>query len=339
MNRKILNDLINWKEKPKRKPLLLKGARQVGKTYILKHFGEKYFSAVHYINFEEDEMLCKLFEKNIKPERIIRDLSFYVESSINLEKDILIFDEIQACPAALTSLKYFCEKFPQLSICAAGSLLGVQLASSSFPVGKVDELQMYPMCFEEFLEASEKKNTIIHLKESLKEKSISETLHDHLWEELKIYFVVGGLPEIVQTYIDLKDNLFDALNQVRKMQKLLVNAYLADVAKHSGKENAMHIERIFKNIPSQLAKEQNSNIPKFRFKGVIPGVNTYSRMAGAIDWLDAAGLILKICIVKKARIPLSAYSVENQFKLCLCDIGILGALSNWKWQSKIDHLW
>ncbi|KPA11796.1 ATPase AAA [Candidatus Magnetomorum sp. HK-1] len=328
MNRKILTDLVHWKEKQKRKPLLLKGARQVGKTYILKHFGEKNFNALHYINFEEDETLCKLFEENLRPERILRDLSFYVDASIRSDRDLIFFDEIQACPRALTCLKYFCEKMPGLAICAAGSLLGIQLGDTSFPVGKVDEVEMYPMSFEEFLEASEENKALEYLKISVEEKNIPEILHYHLWDQLKIYFIVGGLPEVVQTYVDLKDDLYYALNTARKTQKLLINAYLADVAKHSGKENAMHIERIFKNIPLQLAKEQDGNIPKYKFKGVIPGVNTYSRMAGAIDWLLTAGLIIKIHIAQKARLPLSAFSIENQFKLCLFDIGILGAISN-----------
>ena len=328
MNRKILKSLFRWKEKKNKKPLLLKGARQVGKTYILKYFGKIAFEKVHYINFEEDKTLGNFFENDLKPDRIIRDLSFYVNSSINLKNDLIIFDEIQECPRALTSLKYFCEKLEEISICAAGSLLGIQLGDSSFPVGKIEELELYPMCFEEFLEASEGQQTIEYLNTCINDGYIPETFHNHLWDQLKIFFIVGGLPEVVQQYIDLKDDFYNGLINVRKLQNTLVNAYLADIAKHSGKENAMHIERIWKNIPAQLAREQDGSIPKFKFKGVVPGVSAYSRLAGAIDWLNTAGLIIKIHITNSVNLPFSAFTSENRFKLCLFDVGILGASSN-----------
>lgn len=328
MYRKIIKHLRDWKDKPGRKPLILRGARQVGKTWILKHFGEIAFDKVHYINFEEDDSLCQFFENDLKPDRIIRDLSFFVNTSIQPKADLIIFDEIQECPRALTSLKYFCEQRSDVSICAAGSLLGIKLGDSSFPVGKVEEMQMFPMNFEEFLQASGEDRSISYLNASKNSGNIPELVHRHLWDQLKIYFIVGGLPEAIQSYLNVKDDLFIALQGVRKIQQNLINAYIADIAKHSGKENAMHIERIWRNIPAQLAREQDGAIPKFKFKGVIPGINAYSRMAGAIDWLISSGLILKIPIVNTARIPFSAYTTENRFKLCLFDCGILGALSH-----------
>ena len=303
------------------------GARQVGKTYILKQFGEESFPAAHYVNFEEDESLHTVFQQNLNPERILQELSFHFDSSINSEKDLLIFDEIQACPKALTSLKYFHEKMPGFAICSAGSLLGLQLGETSFPVGKVEHLQMFPMSFEEFLEGSGDARYSELLRNVKAHETMADVAHSHLWESLRNYFIVGGLPEVVQTFADYKEDLFTALGLVRKRQTELVRDYVADIAKHSGKQNAMHIERIWQNIPAQLSKVQNGSTPRFRFKGVVPGIKAYSRLTGAIDWLLAAGLIIKVHIVNCGELPFSAYTTENRFKLLCFDVGILGAIS------------
>ncbi len=279
------------------------------------------------MNFEQDETLKGIFEKDLRPKRILQELSFYVDSSINTGRDLMIFDEVQECSRALTSLKYFQEELPDFAFCAAGSLLGLQLGNSSFPVGKVEQLEMYPMCFEEFLSASGDTRSVDFLHHCESGTDIPEIVHAHLWDQLKIYLVVGGLPEIVQTYIDLKEDLFKALGTVRKKQSELIKAYASDIAKHSGKQNAMHIERVWKNIPSQLAREQDGSMPKFRFKGVVPGIKAYSRLAGAIDWLNTAGLIIKIHTVNSGQLPFSAYTAENRFKLCFFDVGMLGAMS------------
>lgn len=303
------------------------GARQVGKTYILRQFGKESFPSAHYINFEEDENLFTIFQKNLNPKRILQELSFYLNSSINPEKDLLIFDEIQACPRALTSLKYFQEEMPGCAICSAGSLLGLQLGETSFPVGKVESLQMFPMSFEEFLEGSGEIRHSKFLRNLGADESIPEVVHSHLWECLRNYFIVGGLPEVIQTFADHKEDLFSALGLVRQRQTNLIRDYIADIAKHSGKQNAMHIERLWKNIPAQLAREQNASAPKFRFKGVVPGIKAYSRLAGAIDWLLAAGFIIKVHIVNSGKLPFSAYKAESRFKLLCFDVGILGAIS------------
>ena len=303
------------------------GARQVGKTYILKQFGEESFPSAHYVNFEEDESLHTVFQQNLNPERILQELSFHFDSSINPEKDLLIFDEIQACPKALTSLKYFHEKMPGFAICSAGSLLGLQLGETSFPVGKVEHLQMFPMSFEEFLEGSGDARYSELLRNVKAHETMADVAHSHLWESLRNYFIVGGLPEVVQTFADYKEDLFTALGLVRKRQTELVRDYVADIAKHSGKQNAMHIERIWQNIPAQLSKVQNGSTPRFRFKGVVPGIKAYSRLTGAIDWLLAAGLIIKVHIVNCGELPFSAYTTENRFKLLCFDVGILGAIS------------
>jgi len=337
MKRDVILKLHQWNNREVRKPLILKGTRQVGKTYILKQFGQEAYSRYHYINFEEDESLSRIFEKDLKPKRILQDLNFYLDTSINTDQDLLIFDEIQACPKALTSLKYFNESMPDLAICAAGSLIGLHLGESSFPVGKVEYLELFPMSFLEFMEASGQNRYSGFLRDFTGTDSIPALVHSHLWEQLKRYFVVGGLPEVVKTYADNKDDLFNSLLLVRQKHNDLIQGYFADIAKHSGKQNSMHIERIWKNVPSQLAKEQDGSAPKFRFKGVVPGFKAYSRLAGGIDWLDASGLIIKAHIVNSGEIPFSAYTKDNYFKLFCFDVGLLGAISRLPPKAILDY--
>ena len=327
MKRDIWDKLIEWKNKRDRKPLILKGARQVGKTYILRTFGKECFSQVHYLNFEKYEQLAEIFKGDLTPQNILRDLSFYLNAPIHKENDLVILDEIQNVPRALTSLKYFQEELPELAICAAGSLLGIHMSDESFPVGKVEFLNMFPMSFEEFLRGEGDIKSLEFLRNREKSEAIPEIIHTHLWEQLKIYFVVGGLPEIVKTFAEYKDDLFVALQQVREKQDNLISTYVADIAKHSGKQNAMHIERLWRNVPAQLAKEHDGSAQKFKFKGIIPGISRYSRLAGSIDWLGTAGLIVKALIVNSGQLPFSAHATENSFKLYVFDVGLLGALS------------
>jgi predicted AAA+ superfamily ATPase len=337
MKRSVWKKLIEWKDKGDRKPLILKGTRQVGKTYILQAFGQECFPCFHYVNFEKDEQLAKLFEKNLDPKRIIQDLNFYLDTSIDTGNDLLIFDEIQHCPRALTSLKYFQEELRELALCAAGSLLGIHLGNESFPIGKVEFLSMHPMSFEEFLRGVGDNKSFDFFSNYKSGDSISEIVHSHLWDQLKIYFVVGGLPEVVQAYADNKDDLFTALNLIRKKQENLITAYNADMAKHSGKQNAMHIDRLWRHVPAQLAREQNGSATKFKFKGIIPGVKAYSKLSGVIDWLQTAGLIIKVHIVNSGNLPFSAYIKENCFKLYLFDVGILGAISKLPPKTILDY--
>lgn len=325
MKREIYKQLLIWKNSKKRKPLILKGARQIGKTHILKSFAENEFEGFHYFNFEEDSRLSSFFNDDLDPERIIKNISLYKEKKINLKKDILILDEIQACPRALTSLKYFYEKIPELAVTAAGSLLGVTLNEFSFPVGKVDTLEMYPMSFREFLLALSKKD-IVNFLDKVKNE-IPEPIQEKLWDIFKIYLIVGGLPEVVLEYVENKNKPETVFKLVRDKQNQLINDYMADMAKHSGKENSLHLTKIWTHIPLHLARDINGSATKFQFKGIIPEKNRYSRLAGAIDWLDATGLIIKIPILEKADLPLKAYTKENSFKLMIFDVGILGALS------------
>ncbi|HBG64137.1 MAG TPA: ATPase [Candidatus Omnitrophica bacterium] len=337
MKRDIWDKLIEWKNKRDRKPLILKGARQVGKTYILRTFGKECFSQVHYLNFEKYEQLAEIFKGDLTPQNILRDLSFYLNAPIHKENDLVILDEIQNVPRALTSLKYFQEELPELAICAAGSLLGIHMSDESFPVGKVEFLNMFPMSFEEFLRGEGDIKSLEFLRNREKSEAIPEIIHTHLWEQLKIYFVVGGLPEIVKTFAEYKDDLFVALQQVREKQDNLISTYVADIAKHSGKQNAMHIERLWRNVPAQLAKEHDGSAQKFKFKGIIPGISRYSRLAGSIDWLGTAGLIVKALIVNSGQLPFSAHATENSFKLYVFDVGLLGALSGLPPKSILEY--
>ncbi len=327
MRRNVQSDLIRWKSAKDRKPLLLVGPRQVGKTYALKSFGSSAYERVHYLNFEANPGLAKIFERDLDPARIIQEIRFVLNTPpVDAEKDLFIFDEIQQAPRALTSLKYFAEMKPELAICCAGSLLGLHLGEGNFPVGKVDFLELHPLSFEEFLRGIGDEKSLPYLTDPAWDGPLPTVVHDHLWTMLTIFLVVGGLPEPVATYASFKDDLPTAFDAVRKKQGELLLAYLADVAKHSGKENSMHIERIWRNVPTQLARALDGSSSKFRFRGVVPGVSGYGRLAGAIDWLKTAGLIHKVPIVNSARLPLSAFAEENVFKLYPFDVGLLGAL-------------
>ncbi len=337
MKRAILARLEKWKNKKIRRPLILKGARQVGKTFALTRFGQSKFRRCHYLNFEIDDELHAIFDRNLDPHRIIRDLEFYLDASIERAIDLIIFDEIQACPRALTSLKYFNEQLPDAYICAAGSLLGIGLTESAYPVGSVEYLNLYPMSFSEFLDGTGQKRIAAFLRDFPASEKIPHSVHVRLWEQWKQYLIVGGLPEIVKIYADGQPDLFKAVKAVRERQAELIHDYLADMAKHSGKQNALHIERIWRNIPSQLAREHDGSAPKFRFKGVVPGVHAYSRLAGAIDWLEAAGLIIKVPIANHADLPLSAYTRDNTFKLFCFDVGMLGSLSGLPPKAILDY--
>lgn len=327
MQRAISANLRLWKEEQSRKPLILKGARQVGKTYSLKAFGSDCFPRTHYLNFEENAAIALFFDRDLRPARILEELRFYLRTEIDPRRDLVIFDEIQRCPRALTSLKYFCEEQPELAICAAGSLLGISLNDEAFPVGKVTFLEMWPMTFNEFLLGIGEKQLVERLEGFNGKDPFPDAAHDRLWNMWKTYLVVGGLPEAVNTYNLRNSDNYAALQAVRKVQHDLENAYLADMAKHSGKTNALHIERLWKNIPVQLARAQDNSAPKFRFRDAIPGVRGYERLTGPLDWLEQAGLVHRVSILDSVGMPLAGQAVENRFKLYFFDAGMLSAVS------------
>jgi uncharacterized protein len=336
MKRQIIQKLQAWRIAPDRKPLVLHGVRQCGKTYILQDFG-KTFRQYHYFNFEKQSDLAVVFQKNLDPKRILQELQYASQQAIDIKQDLLIFDEIQTCPQALTSLKYFQEELPELALCSAGSLLGLSLNESSFPVGKVNLLNMYPLSFSEFLLAIEE--PLLHelLQHCTAATEIPLTAHQQLWEKMLWYWIVGGLPEVITVFNQRKENLFVAFQTVRAKQNEILHMYYADIAKHSGKVNALQIDRVWQTTPTQLARTQDGAANKFKFKDIIPGISRYDRLANAIDWLLAAKLIIKVPIVNSAAIPLNAYTQESAFKLFMFDVGLLGAMSELPIKSILDH--
>lgn len=329
--------LLEWKASGHSKPLMLRGVRQCGKTYLLKHFGANEFPRFHYFNFEREPKLASVFESNLNPQHIIDQLSFYQNKSIDIANDLVIFDEIQVIPRALTSLKYFQEDMPELALCCAGSLLGIKLNDESYPVGKVQTDYLYPLTFLEFLGAIGEDSSAEFIKTCQANTVIPQLVHERIWERLKWYFVVGGLPEVVQTFIIHQDDLFDAFKKAREKQAQLISDYYADIAKHSGKVNAMHIDRVWRSIPAQLAKALDGSSSRFQFHGLIDGIDRYSRLAGPISWLENAGLIFKIPIIEAAEQPLSQHVEESRFKLYVFDVGILGALSDLSPKTILDY--
>jgi len=333
MKRDITQKLLEWLNRAERKPLILKGARQVGKTYIITEFGKDHFDNIHLFNFEENREIHSIFEKNLEPKRIIEELSYVKQRSINIERDLLFFDEIQECPKALTSLKYFCEEIPRLPIISAGSLLGIKLSEESFPVGKVDYLHLYPLNFREFLNANENKMLLDVYDTASLDAPIPDMAHHQLWLELLNYFVTGGMPQIVKTYVDKKFNKLMAFEEVRRLQKTLIENYNKDFAKHSGKNNSIHIVSVFENVPMQLAAEIDGSTKRYRFNHVIQGKKSFAQLQGPIDWLDNAGLIVKVNVCNRVEIPLKAFCKNNMFKLFIFDIGLLSAMLNLPFQS------
>ena len=311
MKRTIYKNLLEWKDAPARSPLILKGTRQVGKSYILQSFGENEFLDCHTFNFEKDKKLSAVFETDLDPKRILTELAIYSGKKINIAKDLVIFDEIQESPAALTSLKYFCEKMPQLALCCAGSLIGVTLTSGSFPVGKVDFLKLYPLNFEEFLMALNDEISLELYRDSDKVDSLSEIAHHRLWNRLLEYYVTGGMPQVVSTYLTYRDDLFEAMKRARDVQGKLVESYNNDFAKHSGKINSIHIVSVFENVPVQLSANIDGSVKKYRFKGVIPRKKGYAELQGPIAWLEKSGLILKTKVCKRAGMPLESFCREK----------------------------
>jgi uncharacterized protein len=327
MYRFLMAELQSWKNRQDRKPLLLRGARQVGKTWLLRQFGEQEFTNFHYVNFEEDDRLDRLFQGDLRPGRLLDELRFYLDRPIDPAGDLVIFDEIQRSPRALNSLKYFHEQMPGLALCAAGSLIGVLMSSESFPVGQTAFLDLRPMNFEEFLQGiGEDRLHELTTRHDFSQP-IPEAAHERLWELWKQYLVVGGLPEAVQIFGAQRSNLYDAFKSIRGLQKNLVDAYLADIAKHSGRMNALNIERLWRNVPVQLAQTQDGSAPKFRFREAIPGIRGYEQLNGPLTWLEKADLLIRSFIVEKPAQPLSGYARENRFKLYFIDTGLLGAIA------------
>lgn len=328
MKRQLYTQLIKWRDSAVRKPLLLQGARQVGKSYLLEQFGKNEFPNFFQFNFEQTPQLAKIFQADLVPKRIIQELSLVAGKTIIPEKDLVIFDEIQECPRALTSLKYFNEKMSELALCCAGSLLGVKLSSESFPVGKVNFLHLYPMTFQEFLQALGKHKLLESLKSANLANPLPEIAHDMLWKLLMEYFMTGGLPQVVKEYVPLRNTPVEARNNTRKLQQDLLTSYYKDFAKHAGATNSMHIVAVLENIPMQLVRNQDGSVKRYIFKEVIPGKKSFVDLQGPIDWLEQAGLAIKVKVCNRSELPLESFCKPNMFKLFVFDVGLLGCMLN-----------
>jgi len=314
MYRNKLKELIQWKQSKDRKPLIIRGARQVGKTWLMKEFGKNEYEEVIYVNFEQERSLLDMFTGDLYPEKLLQKLEMRFGIKPQPEKTLIIFDEIQEAERGLTSLKYFCEDAPEYHIIAAGSLLGITLHKHvSFPVGKVDFLDLHPLTFIEFLTAIGDDRFANLLKE--KDFSMITTFKERYIENLRLYFYVGGMPEVVVNFAKNRD-----FNQTRQIQQFILDSYEKDFSKHAPKEIIGRIELLWNSIPSQLAKENR----KFVYANITAGARAREYEL-AMAWLLDCGLIHKIHRVTKAGYPMKAYQDFSAFKLYLNDIGLLSA--------------
>ena len=313
MKRIAIQKLIEWKNSEERKPMVLKGARQVGKTWLMKEFGQNFYESYVYFNFDEEEELKSIFETNKNPYRIIELLSMIAGKKIEPETTLIIFDEIQECPEALNTLKYFKEKANNYHVIAAGSLLGTLLAKpKSYPVGMVNLLDIYPLTFDEFLEAVDP--TLYTYYESInKEQQIEDFFHSRLLEVYNNYLIIGGMPECVSSWLKYKDPA-----KVSQIQHELVEVYENDFSKHNGKVNSGRILMVFRSIVQQLAKPNE----KFMYGAVREGGRARD-FEEAIEWLVSAGMLVRVYNVSKMEHPLTAFDKIDQFKLFLFDTGLL----------------
>ncbi|MEG1869103.1 MAG: ATP-binding protein [Clostridiales bacterium] len=317
MKRKITEKLLAWKNNTKdRKPLVLNGARQVGKTYILREFGEKYYKNVVYINLESNISVASFFAENIAPERIIQYLEATVNEKIIPGETLIVFDEIQSCERALTSLKYFCEETPEYHIAAAGSLLGVAInrENYSFPVGKVETLTLYPLDFEEFLWARNQDILCEEIKKSY--ESLTEmvkSLHQQATDLYREYLIIGGMPGCINRFLQT-----GKLLDVPLVQNEILDNYIADMAKYANISDSVKIRTCYNSIPAQLGKENK----KFQYKVVQKGGSS-TIFGASIEWLTLAGVVLKCSKIEQAVEPISVYEDLSSFKLYMGDVGLL----------------
>lgn len=316
MYRFALETLYKWKESQYRKPLLIEGARQVGKTWLMKEFGKQYYKDTVYINFDFDSRMAELFETDLDTERLIFGLEIYAGKKIDAENTLIIFDEVQEAPKALSSLKYFYENAPQYHIVCAGSLLGIALhGGTSFPVGKVDFLKLYPLSFKEFLmaTANERFAELLSRRDFTMITAFKQTFID----ALKNYYFVGGMPEAVLRFSENKD-----FNEVRDVQKRILAAYEQDFSKYAPNEIVPRIRMVWNSIPSQLAKENK----KFIY-GLVKEGGRAKDYETAIMWLTDCGLVHKVSRVSTPKLPLRAYEDLKAFKLFIVDVGLLGCMT------------
>lgn len=325
MYRFAIEELKKWKARENRKPLIIRGARQVGKTWLMKEFGASSYEQTVYINFDSNTQMQRLFDGDLDVQRIIIGLELYIGYKIDPEKMLLVFDEIQEVPKALTSLKYFNENAPQYQIVCAGSLLGIALHDgTSFPVGKVEFLDLYPLSFYEFLTALGKRRFVTLLKDQ--EYSTASNFRQVYIDSLKQYYYIGGMPEVVQAFVDNKD-----FNEARTIQQRILSAYEQDFSKHAPNEAVPRIRMIWNSIPSQLAKENK----KFIYGLIKEGARAKDYEL-ALLWLSDCGLVHKVNRVAVPNLPLKAYEDLRAFKLFFVDIGLLSCLAGLRQNVLLD---
>lgn len=325
MYRTAIEALYKWKNSKRRKPLIIEGARQVGKTWLMKEFGSKAYRSTVYINFDSNSAMAELFASDLDIKRIVMGLELYVERKIDPENTLLIFDEVQEVPRALSALKYFYENAPQYHIVCAGSLLGIALhEGTSFPVGKTDFLKLYPLSFQEFMMAVGKGVYAEFLNKG--DFPMITSLRQTYIDTLRYYYFVGGMPEAVQSFAENRD-----FNEVRAIQKNILTAYEQDFSKHAPKEIVPKIRMIWNSIPSQLAKENK----KFVY-GLVREGGRAKEYETAIMWLCDCGLIHKVSRVNAAGIPLKAYEDLKAFKLFVVDVGLLGCMSGLRQRTLLE---
>lgn len=320
MQRHAMLYLHHWAKQDIHKPLIVLGARQVGKTYLLRELGAQHFSDSIYVNFEETPGIQSLFADDLKPQSIVHNLELIFKRKILPEKTLVIFDEIQEAPRALTSLKYFQESLPQLHVAAAGSLLGLKMPKShSFPVGKVEFLNLYPMSIQEFFESLGEHTLLQALQDCLiKNQIFPDIMHTKCLEILKLYYFVGGMPEAVQAYLTGAST-----ERIRAIQKAILTSYQLDISRHASATDIQKIFRIWESLPHQLARENK----RFTFGDLGKGARMRS-YESAIQWLSDAGLVIRCDRISAGRLPLAGYVDEGIFKMYPLDVGLLGAMSS-----------
>lgn len=316
MERALMKKLVEWKDSPVRKPLILKGARQVGKTWLMQEFGKKYFKKTAYVNFDHNPVMQHIFDQDFDIQRILMAINIETGVVVTPRDTLIIFDEVQEAPATISALKYFCENGPEYPVIAAGSMLGVALHEGiSYPVGKVNTLSLYPLSFYEFLMAQGEEGLARLLDD--RDMEMMNAFHDKYVTALKNYYYTGGMPEIVRFFSENKDYA-----AVRKMQEELLEMYEADFSKHMDPRELPRVRMVRHAIPAQLAKENK----KFFFGQVKKGARAKD-FEMAVEWLMDCGLITRVNRVTKPAVPLKAYAEENAYKLYFLDTGLLGALS------------
>lgn len=325
MQRKLMDRLGEWKGSERRKPLIVNGARQVGKTWILKEFGRLHFENIAYVSLDKDERARRFFEPDLDPRRIVSSLSLHLDMDIDPGRTLVVLDEIQSCPAAITSLKYFCEDAQEYHVAAAGSLLGISAThGTGFPVGKVNSVNLFPLNFTEFLGATGNGRYAELIEKG--DHAMMDTFSDKLKELLRTYYIVGGMPEAANAYIDTAD-----VRDARRAQDQILADYMSDFAKHVPANLLARTMLAWDSVPKHLSKENK----KFVFGQVRKGARA-ADFEESLRWLEQAGLIVKVPRVSKPGMPLKAYRDQNAFKVFMLDIGLLGAMSGLSPAAMVD---